>query len=124
METIVFMIIDRFKVKRTIACLIVIGFSFIVAIPSSLGFGVLSHVKIFGYQILDFFDFLSNNIMMPVVALLTAVLIGFIVKPSYVSDEVELSGKFKSKKLYNIMIKFIVPVCMVVILVSSLVGYV
>jgi len=62
--------------------------------------------------------------MMPVVALLTAVLIGFIVKPSYVSDEVELSGKFKSKKLYNIMIKFIVPVCMVVILVSSLVGYV
>lgn len=124
METIVFMIIDRFKVKRTIACLIVIGFSFIVAIPSSLGFGVLSHVKIFGYQILDFFDFLSNNIMMPIVALITAVLIGFIVKPSYISDEVEQSGKFKSKKLYNVMIKFIVPVCMVVILVSSLVGYV
>jgi NSS family neurotransmitter:Na+ symporter len=124
METIVSIIMEKFRLKRTLACIVVMIFSFLVAIPSSLGFGILSHVKIFGYQILDFFDFLSNNIMMPIVALITAVLIGFIVKPSYVSDEVEKSGKFKSAKLYNVMIKFIVPVCMIVILISSLVGYV
>ena len=75
-------------------------------------------------QILDFCDFISNNIMMPIVALVTAILIGFIVKPSYVSEEVETSGKFKSKTLYNVMIKFVVPVCMLVILVSSIIGYV
>ncbi|MGN1036773.1 MAG: sodium-dependent transporter, partial [Ruminococcus sp.] len=74
--------------------------------------------------ILDFFDFISNNIMMPVVALLTAILIGFVSKTKLVEDEVESSGKFKSKKMYSFIIKYIVPVCMVIILVSSLVGYV
>ena len=124
METIVSIISDKFGFSRKKICLAVTVFAFIIAIPSSLGFGALSHITIFGYSILDFFDFISNNIMMPIVALLTAVLIGWIVKPSYVSEEVKSSGRFKSEKMYNVIIKFVVPVCMVVILVSSIVGYV
>ena len=62
--------------------------------------------------------------MMPIVALLTALLIGFFSKPRFVEDEVESSGKFKSEKMYSFIIKYVVPVCMVIILVSSLVGYV
>lgn len=124
METIVSIIMEKFKIKRTPACLFVMIFSFLIAIPSSLGFGVLSNFTILGKSILDFFDFISNNIMMPVVALITSILIGFIAKPAYVSDEVESSGKFKSKALYNVLIRFVVPVCMVIILVSSIVGYV
>lgn len=124
METIVSIIADRFKIKRPVICLAVMLFSFLIAIPSSLGYGVLADFTIFKMQILDFFDFISNNIMMPIVALLTAVLIGFVVKPKYISDEVEVSGKFKSKKMYNVIIKYIVPVCMVIILVSSILGYV
>lgn len=124
METIVSIIIEKFKIKRLSACLVVMAISFLIAIPSSLGNGILSNVKIFGYQILDFFDFISNNIMMPIVALVTSILIGYIIKPSYVSEEIETSGKFKSKALYNVLIKFVVPVCMVIILVSSIVGYV
>ncbi len=125
METIVSMVIDRFRIRRLHASLIVTCFSFAIAIPSSLGFGVLSDVVFFGkYSILDFCDFISNNIMMPVVALITALLVGFVVKPQCIADEVESSGRFKSKLLYSIMIKFIVPVCMVIILVSSVIGYV
>lgn len=124
METIVSIIYDKFGFSRNKICIGVMIFAFIIAIPSSLGFGVLSHITIFGYSILDFFDFISNNIMMPIVALLTAILIGFIVKPKAVCDEVECSGKFKSKKMYAVIIKYIVPVCMAVILISSLVGYV
>ena len=124
METIVSIIIEKFKIKRLSACLVVMAISFLIAIPSSLGNGILSNVKIFGYQILDFFDFISNNIMMPIVALVTSILIGYIIKPSYISEEIETSGKFKSKALYNVLIKFVVPVCMVIILVSSIVGYV
>ena len=124
METIVSIISDRFKIKRPVICLCVMLFSFLIAIPSSLGYGVLADFTIFNMQILDFFDFVSNNIMMPIVALLTAILIGFVVKPKYISDEVEVSGKFKSKKMYNVIIKFIVPVCMIIILVSSVLGYV
>ena len=124
METIVSIISDKFKFGRKKICAGIMIFAFIVGVPSSLGFGVWSDVTIFGYSILDFFDFVSNNIMMPVVALLTAVLIGFVSKTKLVEDEVESSGKFKSKKMYSFIIKYIVPVCMVIILVSSLVGYV
>lgn len=125
METIVSIIMEKFKLNRIAACLSVMGFSFVVAIPSSLGFGKLSHIIFFGkYTILDMCDFISNNIMMPVVALVTSILIGFIAKPQYVSEEIETSGRFKSKALYNVLIKFVVPVCMVVILISSVAGYV
>lgn len=124
METIVSIISDKFGFGRRKICAGVMIFAFLIAIPSSLGFGVLSDVKIFGYSILDFFDFISNNIMMPIVALLTSILIGFVVKPKFISDEVKNSGKFKSEKMFSVIIKYIVPVCMAVILVSSLVGYV
>lgn len=124
METIVSIISDKFNFDRKKICIGIMIFAFIVAIPSSLGFGIWSDVTIFGYSILDFFDFISNNIMMPIVALLTALLIGFFSEPDFVEGEVESSGKFKSKKMYSFIIKYIVPVCMVIILVSSLVGYV
>ncbi len=124
METIVSIISDKFNFGRKKICIGIMIFAFIVAIPSSLGFGIWSDVTVFGYSILDFFDFISNNIMMPIVALLTALLIGFFSKPRFVEDEVESSGKFKSEKMYSFIIKYVVPVCMVIILVSSLVGYV
>ncbi|MDD6278256.1 MAG: sodium-dependent transporter [Ruminococcus sp.] len=124
METIVSIIIDKFHFSRIKTSIGIMIFSFIIAVPSSLGFGVLSGVKLFGYSILDFFDFISNNIMMPVVALLTAILVGFVAKPKLVIDEVESSGKFKAKKMYTAIIKYVVPVCMVVILISSIIGYV
>lgn len=124
METIVSIISDKFKTTRIKTCIGVMIFSFALAIPSTLGFGVWSHITIFGYSFLDFFDFISNNIMMPIVALLTAILIGFVVKPKYIIDEVESSGKFKSRRMYSAIISYIVPVCMIVILISSLAGYV
>lgn len=124
METIVSIISDKFGFKRTKICVFVMIFAFLIAVPSSLGFGVLSKVKILGYSILDFFDFISNNIMMPIVALITSLLIGFFVGPKYITDEVESSGRFKSKRMYLVLIKYIVPVCMAVILVSSIIGYV
>lgn len=124
METIVSIISDKFGFKRRKICIGVMIFSFVIAIPSSLGFGLLSGITIFGYSILDFFDFISNNIMMPIVALLTSILIGFIVKPEFISKEVKDSGKFRSEKMFSVIIKYIVPVCMAVILISSLVGYV
>lgn len=124
METIVSIISDKFGWGRKKICVGVMLVSFALAIPSSLGNGVWSGFTILGKDILSFFDFISNNIMMPIVALLTAILVGFITRPKYVSDEVESSGKFKAKTMYNIVIKYVVPVCMAVILVSSIVGFV
>ena len=118
METIVAIVMEKFKMSRIPACIVVSIVSLLIALPSALGYGALGNVTVFGMQFLDFFDFISNNIMMPVVALITAILIGWVVKPKYVEEEVESSGKFKSKLLFNIMIKFVVPVCMVIIFAS------
>ncbi len=80
---------------------------------SIFGYSIWSDFTIFKMQMLDFFDFVSNNIMMPVVALMTCILIGFVVKSKYIEDEIELNAKFKSRTLYRIMIKYICPACMV-----------
>ena len=98
--------------------------SMLVAVPSSLGNGIWSDILILGKDFLSFFDFLSNNIMMPITALLTCIFVGFVIKTKAVEDEVELSGPFRAKKLYRIMIKYVCPVFLIVILISSIIGYV
>ena len=62
--------------------------------------------------------------MMPITALLTCIFVGFVIKTKTVEDEVEVSGAFKAKKLYRIMITYICPVFLIVILISSIIGYV
>lgn len=119
METIVSILQDKLKWNRRGICLAVMIYAIVVGIPSSLGFGVWDHIQILGMSILDFFDFLSNSIMMPVVAILTSVFVGFIIKPSAITEEVKISSEFKSEKLYVIMIKWIAPICIVAILISS-----
>lgn len=120
METVVSMVEERFGLKRFPACLIVTVISFVIGLLSIFGYSIWSDFTIFKMQILDFFDYISNNIMMPIVALMTCILIGFVAKTTYVEEEIELNEKFKSKKLYRIMIKYICPVCMLLILFSSL----
>ena len=124
METILSVVMEKTKLTRIKGSLIILVIAFIIAIPSSLGNGIWSNITIFGKQFLDFFDFISNNILMPIVELLTCIFIGYVVKPKIIEDEVEISGKFKSKKLYNFMIKVAAPICLVVILISSVIGYV
>ncbi len=119
LETMVSIVSEKFKLKRvgsTIVCLIIV---FVMGMLSVLGYSNWSAVTIFGYQILDFFDFISNNIMMPIVALLTCILIGYIVKPRYIEDELTLNGeKFKSKGLYEVMTRYVCPVFMMIILLT------
>ncbi len=119
METIVSIFQDKFKLKRIPCCLIVIGICLLLGVPSSLGYSVWSEIKILGMQFLDFFDFISNNVIMPVVALCTAIFVGFIIKPKTIIEEVEISGKFRLKGLFSVVIRFVAPVCILAILISS-----
>ena len=91
-----------------------------MGIPSSLGFGIWSHIKFLDFSILDAFDFISNSVLMPILAFFTCIFVGFIIKPKVVIDEVKSSdGVFKGEKLFTIMIKWIAPIFLVAILVSS-----
>ena len=120
METIVSIIMDKFKWNRNITVLFVTVLALLMGIPSSLGFGAWDHIKFIGMSILDTFDFLSNSVLMPIAAFFTCVFVGYVIKPKTIIDEVkESDGTFKSEKLFTIMIKWIAPIFLVAILVSS-----
>lgn len=119
METVVSIFIDKLKIGRKLACIIVFGINIVLGLLSCLGYSSWSNVKIIGLQFLDFFDFISNSIVMPIVALLTCILVGYCLKPKAIVDEVELSGKFKMKKLFTVVTKYVAPVFLVVILITS-----
>ncbi len=119
METVVSILQDKLHLNRKVTCLVVLGISLLLGIPSSLGYSAWSGVELLGLQILDFFDFISNNVIMPVVALLTSILVGYILKPKAIIDEVSLCGKFKWQKLFSVMIRYIAPIFILAILVSS-----
>lgn len=121
METIVSIFRDKFGWTRTFACIFVTVLSLILGVPSSLGFGPLAFISWMGMSILDIMDFVSNSLMMPIVAIGTCFLVGFVIKPSAIADEVKATdGTFKSEKLFTVMIKWIAPICLIVILGSSI----
>lgn len=120
METVVSIVCDKFKVGRKVSCLIVFIGSILIGLPSALGYGIWGNVKIIGMQFLDFFDFISNSVIMPIVAFVTCIFVGYIIKPKALIDEMESDGaKFKKKGLFVVVIKYFAPICIVLILISS-----
>ena len=87
---------------------------------SSLGYGPLAAVKIIGMQFLDFFDFLTNSVMMPIAAVATCLLVSRVIGVKGIEEEV-LHGEqsFKRKKIFRVMIQYLGPVFAVIILLSS-----
>lgn len=119
METVVSIACDKFKIDRKISLLGVFIFSVLLGLPSCFGYSIWSHITVGGMAFLDLFDFASNSVMMPIVAFLTCIFIGYFIKPKTLIDEVELTGKFKQKKLFTFIIKYAGPICIVLILISS-----
>ena len=118
MEATVSMAIDRFKVSRKLAAVVIFIFSILLGIPSSLGNGIWANIKLLGMDFLTFFDFFSHSIIMPIVALGTCILIGWFCGTKTVEDEVTKNGeKFSRRGIFRVMIKYIAPVFMIIILV-------
>ena len=71
-------------------------------------------------QLLDIMDYISNSVMMPFIALLSTILIGWVMTPDYVIDEMQRNGEtFRRKKLYRVMIRYVAPVMMLVLFLQS-----
>ena len=88
---------------------------------SCLGYGPLGSVKIIGMQFLDFFDFLTNSVMMPISAMAICLLVTKKMGLDQVEEEVELSGQpFRRKRIFRFMIRYISPFFILVILISSI----
>ncbi len=125
METIVSSIMDKFHYSRKKSTILVTTYGILLGAVVCLGYNVLYFELTLPNgakaQILDVLDYISNNCLMPLVALLTCILVGWIVKPKAIIDEVTLGGyKFKRRALYIAMIKVVVPILLFVLLLQSM----
>jgi NSS family neurotransmitter:Na+ symporter len=125
MEAVVSSLMDKFKWSRTKAVVI----EFIITVAGGLAVCFGYNIWYFDCtlpngavgQILDIMDYVSNNILMPVVSIGTCILIGWLLKPKAVIDEATKNGeKFGREKLYVVMIKYITPVLLLVLLLKAL----
>lgn len=125
MEAVVASFMDKFHMSRLKATVIETVIALVGAILVCLGYNKLYfNIKLPNgseAQILDIMDYISNNCLMPIVAIGTCILIGWITKPSLVIDEAEKTGcKFSRKKLYIVMIRYIAPILLVILFLKSM----
>ena len=111
---------DEFGWGRKKSTVIVGVVMLVLGSLSSLGYGPLAGVTILGMQFLDFFDFLTNSVMMPIAAVATCLLVSRVIGVDKIEEEVTLNGNpFRRKRIFNVMIRYICPVFAVIILLSS-----
>lgn len=126
MEAIVSSAMDKFRLSRKQAALGVTAFALAVGIVVCLGynlfyFELMLPNSVTPGQILDVLDYVSNYVLMPVVAIASCILIGWVTGPEMVIEEVTLGGRrFGRKRLYIVMVKFITPVMLCLLLLQSL----
>lgn len=124
MEAVVSSLMDKFKLSRKKAAAAETVIALIVGVIVCLGYNLFYfEAKLPNgtkAQILDIMDYISNNILMPIIAIGTCILIGWIAKPKTVIDEIEKNGKKMGRRvLYIVMIKFIAPAMLILLFLKS-----
>lgn len=125
MEAVVSSLMDAFNMSRRKAAVI----EGIIAVTGGVivcfGYNKLYFTAVLPNdteaQILEIFDYISNNVLMPLAAIFTCILIGWVVKPETVIDEIEKTGvKMGRKRLYIVIIKYIAPVLLIILFLKSI----
>ena len=120
MEACVASVCDVLKTDRRSATTFTITLVMFLATFSAIGYGPWADIKLFGMQFLDFFDFITNSALMPIVAAATCVLVGWVLKPKAIIEECEIGGQtLVTKRLYSFVIQYLAPALMVALLVSE-----
>lgn len=125
MEAIVSSFMDEFHISRNKAAAIETVIAGVVGIIVCLGYNLLYFNVTLpngaSAQILDVMDYLSNNAFMPVVSISTCILIGWVLGPKSITDEIEKNGVIMRRKtLYNVMIRFIAPILLILLFLKSI----
>ena len=120
LETSVSTFQDELHWSRPRCCILMAVVMIVIGTLSSMGYGALDFIQFFGMASLDFFDFLTNSVMMPLAALATCFLIVRTVGFERIAREIEQSSAFKRKKLYMFFLKYLAPIFLVIILLSSI----
>ena len=119
-ESAVSTLADEFKWNRTKCTTVMAAIMLVLGTLSCLGYGPLSFITLIGMPFLDFFDFLTNSVMMPIAALAICLLVTKCMGIEALEQEVEADGHpFRRKKVFRVMIRYIAPIFVLVILFSS-----
>ena len=124
METLVANCMELFHKSRKSMCAVIGVYSLVTAVLICLGYNVLYfELPLPGgttAQLLDLMDYISNSFLMPFISLLTSILIGWIIGPKWITDEVTKNGEhFSRARLYSFMIRYVVPIIMLVLFLMS-----
>ncbi|MBO5862554.1 MAG: sodium-dependent transporter [Bacteroidales bacterium] len=126
LEVAVAYLVEEKKISRIWACVILFAICWVVGAVCSLSFGPLSHIKIDGGNIFDFFDNLSSNILMTLGSLLTVLFVGWRLKKTDVYDEFTNGGTLSTNaRIFGVLwflIRYICPLAIILIFVSGLLG--
>ena len=128
MEALVASAMDRFRMERKRAVLAVAAIALVLGVIVCMGYTCLYFEAVLpnnapgsNSQILDIMDYVSNSVLMPVVAIATCILVGWVIKPQTIIDEITLGGvRFRRRGLYVAMVKYVTPVMLAVLLAQSL----
>ena len=111
---------DVLHIERKSATFFTTALIMFLATFSAIGYGPWADIKLFGMQFLDFFDFITNSVLMPITAAATCLFVGWVLKPRAIIEEVEAEGSvFHAKGLYAVMVKWFAPALVIAILVSE-----
>ncbi len=124
-EAVVSSFMDKFHLKRVQATILETIMALILGVIVCLGYNKLYfEVKLPNgtvAQVLDVMDYISNNVLMPLISIGTCILIGWVKKPQFIIDEAEKNGeKFGRAKLYAVMMKYIAPVMLFILFLKSI----
>ena len=123
-EACVASVCDLLHLTRRAATFFTGAIILFLATFSALGYGPWADVTVCGQQFLDFFDFITNSVLMPIVAAATCIFIGWVLKPREIEAEVTAEGNsFKAKVLYRFMVKYFAPLFVIAILISEVCRY-
>ena len=123
LETVVSYVIEKWNIPRTRAVLGTAGLIFLVGIPSSLSFGSLSDMTLWGYTFFDLAGMLTDNLLLPLGGLLMCYFIGWRWKPEILADEIEEGGvRFRWRKAWIIAIRFITPILISIVMVTGFIS--
>ena len=125
MEAVVSSAMDKLHMERKAAVLAVAALTGVLGVIVCLGYNVFYFELTLPNgsvgQVLDVMDYVSNYVLMPVVAIATCLLVGWVAKPKSIIEEVTHGGvKFGREKLYVVMVKFITPIMLTFLLLQSL----
>ena len=116
LETAISAFINYFNISRQKATVLLSIIVAVISIPATLSFGVLSGFKIADKTIFDALDYVTSNILLPFNTLLICILAGWFVKSLWQ----KLFGNTFWGIVFNIILKFVVPIILICVLIAGL----